>query len=238
MLESGAHIVFAMNGILWWFADGLPLHVSPAFADTLDPGGELRRRIRPDRIIGAVVNSSNEVIEPGVILNTTPQRNRLVLGAANGASAQAVTDISGVLARAGYDAPVAPNIRQEVWNKLALYVGVSPMAALTHCALDRLTGDPAAYALMAGLMREAIAIGDKLGFAYTGDIDQQLDFFRDKPTRPSLLQDFELGREPELTGSILAVEAIAQALDLRVPRIEMVATLLRMKAANIARAAR
>ncbi len=94
VLDAGAHVVFAMNGLAWWFADGLPLHAPPAFADSLDPGGALRRCIPPLRILGAVVNSANEVIEPGIILNRSPQRNRLVVGAAHGASAQAVIDIA------------------------------------------------------------------------------------------------------------------------------------------------
>ena len=239
MLDSGAHAVFAMNGILWWFADGLPLGLPAAFADALDPGGELRRCIAPDRIIGAVVNSSNEVIEPGMILNTTPQRNRLIIGAAHGASAPAaaaVATVAALFARAGYDAPVTPDIRQALWNKLALYTGVAPMAALTHRDLGTLLADPSAYAMMAGLMRETIAIGRRLGFSYQGEVDTDLGFFRGKATRPSMLQDFELGRAPELAGSILAVEAIAQALDIDAPRIEMVATLLRLKAANPGRA--
>jgi 2-dehydropantoate 2-reductase len=238
MLEAGAHAVFAMNGILWWFADGLPLRVTRAFAESLDPGGALRRCIPPECIVGAVVNSSNEVIEPGVILNTSPDRNRLTLGAAHGASeatVDAVARIAATFARAGYEAPVTPNIRQALWNKLALYIGLAPMAALTHCALDQLIGDPAAYAMMAGLMRETIAIGERLGFAHAGDVDSQLGFFRNKPTRPSMLQDFELGREPELAGSILAVESIAQALDVDAPRIGMFATMLRLKAVNINR---
>lgn len=91
--------------------------------------------------------------------------------------------------------------------------------------------------MMAGLMREAIAIGEKLGFAHPGDVDRQLGFFADKLARPSMLQDFELGRAPELAGSILAVEAIAHALDIDAPRIEMLATLLRLKAATISRSA-
>jgi 2-dehydropantoate 2-reductase len=238
MLERGAHAVFAMNGILWWFTDGLRLCVTPKFAESLDPGGALRRCIPPERIVGAVVNSSNEIIEPGVILNTSPDRNRLTLGAAHGASAAAVDAIAKIAAaftRAGYEAPVTPNIRQALWNKLALYVGVAPMAALTHCALDRLVGDAAAYAMMAGLIRETITIGERLGFEHAGDVDSQLDFFGNKPTRPSMLQDFELGREPELAGTILAVEAIAQALNVDAPRIGMAATMLRLKAANLRR---
>jgi 2-dehydropantoate 2-reductase len=238
MLEQGTHAVFAMNGILWWFTDGLPLRVTPAFAESLDPGGVLRRCIPPDRIVGAVVNSGNEVIEPGIVLNTSPDRNRLTLGAAHGVSAaavDAVANIAATFARAGYEAPVTPNIRQALWNKLALYIGFAPMAALTHCALDRLVGDPAAYAMMAGLMRETIAIGERLGFEHAGDVDSQLDFFRNKPTRPSMLQDFELGRAPELAGTILAVEAFGQALDIDAPRIGMAATMLRLKAANLRR---
>ena len=80
---------------------------------------------------------------------------------------------------------------------------------------------------------EAIAIGAALGFDYTGDVDAELARFRDRPSRPSMLQDFERGREPELAGSILAVEAIAAAVGVSAPRVAIVATLLRMKAAAV-----
>ena len=244
LVESGAYVVFAMNGILWWFGDGLPTRLpadlSRSLAEALDPGGELRRLVPAERIIGAVVNSSNEMVEPGVIMNTVA-RNRFVFGAAHPGSAPAVAAVSGiaaVFARAGYEASVATNIRQEMWNKLALYIGVAPVAALTHCALDQLIADPAAYATMAGLMRETITIGAALDFEHPGDVDSQLGRFRNSPTRPSMLQDFERGREPELAGSILAVEAIAKALGIDAPRIDMVATLLRLKAAGIGQAER
>ena len=270
LLESGAHAVFAMNGILWWFADGLPLEMPAGFLEALDPGDELRRRIPADRVIGAVVNSSNEVIAPGVILNTTPQRNRVVLGSATtaspderlwipaaagmttpreerhwipaaagmtatGVSARAIADASAALARAGYDAPVTSNIRQHVWEEMVLYVAVSSVATLTHHALDKLVCDPGAHALMTDLMQEGTAIGRCLGFDLRDDADERLAFFRDKPVRPSMLQDFELGREPELAGSILAFEAIAGAARVAVPRLDVVATLLRLKARNESR---
>ena len=235
MVESGARVVFAMNGILWWFADGLPLRLPVAFAERLDPGGELRKRIPSDRIIGCVVNSSNEVIEPGVIVNTSPARNRLVVGAADRSSPRsfaALNDVAALFSRAGYESPVAPDIRQEVWSKLALYTGFSAVAALTHCSLDRLVADPGTYELMAGLMRETIEIGAAMGFELSTDVDSDLARFRGRPTRPSMLQDFERGREPELDGSVLAVEAIAEALGVTALRVRMVAALLRMKAAH------
>jgi len=36
--------------------------------------------VAPERIIGAVVYSANEVVEPGVIRNFVPGRNMLVVG--------------------------------------------------------------------------------------------------------------------------------------------------------------
>ena len=56
-----------------------------------------------------------------------------------------------------------------------------------------------------------------------------LAFYRDKPVRPSLLQDFGARRVPELDSGILAFSAIAAALGVRVPTLDNVATLVRLK---------
>ena len=78
--SAGAPLVLAMNGIGWWFADELPIPDKRAFVDELDPGGKLRDALDPARLVGCVVQSSNEVVEPGVIVGTTPTRNRMILG--------------------------------------------------------------------------------------------------------------------------------------------------------------
>lgn len=51
-------MVFVQNGIPWWYAKDLP---------RLDPGGKLARAIAPERVIGGVAYSANELVEPGVI---------------------------------------------------------------------------------------------------------------------------------------------------------------------------
>jgi 2-dehydropantoate 2-reductase len=80
ILARGARVVLAMNGIPWWFADELPIPRRNSLVDELDPGGVLRSSIDTARLIGAVVQSSNEVVEPGIVLSTTPTRNRMILG--------------------------------------------------------------------------------------------------------------------------------------------------------------
>lgn len=231
MTTSQSRVVFVMNGIPWWFTDGLGVPLPDAALDSLDPDARLRRSISLDQTIGGVVYSSNEVIEPGVIENTSP-RNRIIMGRPDGKPDALVTALAAKLAEAGYDAAQVPDVRQHLWIKMLMVIGAQPVASLTGCALDRLTNDRGTRALMATLMREGLMLGRRLGFTLVDDIDERLDYYLDKPVRPSMLQDFELGRPPELESSILAFSALAKAIDLPAPTIDMVAALLRMKRAG------
>src|SRR5690348_11545762 len=56
LLGKDTAVVFIQNGIPWWY-EGAP--------DDLDPGSKLRKSIDPERVVGGVAYSSNEVIEPG-----------------------------------------------------------------------------------------------------------------------------------------------------------------------------
>lgn len=228
LLTPATRVVFAMNGIPWWFGARLAVFLPDAVFEPLDPGGRLRRAIGIDQIVGGVVYSSNEVVEPGVIRNSSPQRNRVILGKPNGAADPVANAMVDLLRRAGYAAAETSAVRQEIWIKMLLVVGPSPVSALTGRNLQDLVNDARSRALMATLMREGTAIGRRLGFAMPDDIDERLEFYRDKPVRPSLLQDFEAGRATELDSGILTFIAIANALAIEVPAMDNVATLLRL----------
>ena len=74
-------MVFAQNGIPWWYDIGLAAdHPPPPDLGFLDPGGQLRATISRERIIGGVIFSSNEVVAPGVVANLSPDRNMLLVG--------------------------------------------------------------------------------------------------------------------------------------------------------------
>jgi 2-dehydropantoate 2-reductase len=229
MQARGARLVFAMNGIPWWFADELPIPNKEAFIEQLDPGGVLRGAIDTTRAIGAAVLSSNEIVEPGVVLSTTPKRNRIIMGNVVTGSDNRIPELAAMLERAGYGSWETRDIRLELWNKMVLWLAVSPMSALTGLALDKLVSDPGGYAVMAAIMRETIALGRRLGFDLADETDERIGFYRDKPTRPSLLKDFELGREPELASGVLVFDMLARALDHPAPHIAMIAALTRLR---------
>ena len=74
-------MVSTQNGIPWWYGQGLGQgRPAPPDLSRLDPGGALARAVEPRRVIGGVVYSSNEVIEPGVIEGFNPGAEHLVLG--------------------------------------------------------------------------------------------------------------------------------------------------------------
>ena len=68
LMNESTAVVFAQNGIPWWYDIGLPSdHPTPPDLGFLDPGGKLRAAVPKPRIIGGVIFSSNEVVEPGVV---------------------------------------------------------------------------------------------------------------------------------------------------------------------------
>src|SRR5579863_4358045 len=119
MIGPDTSIVFAMNGIPWWYLYRCPRNGMPLpDLSRLDPGGLLERTVGLERVIGCMINSANEVIEPGVIRNSPGTRNRFTLGEPDGTISRRVEAISAAFERAGVPAPISTSIRSEIWEKL------------------------------------------------------------------------------------------------------------------------
>ena len=66
LLRDDTAIVFAQNGIPWWYDLRLPPdHPPPPDLAFLDPGGRLRAAVSKARIVGGVIFSANEIVAPG-----------------------------------------------------------------------------------------------------------------------------------------------------------------------------
>src|SRR5690606_6654319 len=62
-------VAFAQNGIPWWYATGLSGRPPAPDLRRLDPDGALHAAVPPDQVVGAVIHSPNEMLEPGVIVH-------------------------------------------------------------------------------------------------------------------------------------------------------------------------
>ncbi len=138
LLRENTGIVFAQNGIPWWYDLGLPSdHPPPPDLGFLDPGGRLRAVVSRERIIGGVIFSSNEVIEPGVVKNLSADRNRLLVGECDDRASERIERLRAVLNEASIQSTPVARIREAIWSKLMTNMSMSVLCLIASPALDR-----------------------------------------------------------------------------------------------------
>jgi len=219
LLGRETPVVFAQNGVPWWYAFGLKAgRPKPPDLSALDPGGKLQAAVAPERIIGAVVYSANEVVEPGVIRNFVPGRNMLVVE---------------ILESSGMSSPAAADIRQSVWSKLTQNLGNSTLCLLTEATVGAVRADPALSKLLGRMGDEARVIMRAHGIPTEGAVErpgggQSPGLIGHKP---SMLQDYERGRPMEIEAQLMAPLAFGRAAGVAIPTLDALIPLATFKAA-------
>jgi 2-dehydropantoate 2-reductase len=215
-------VIFAQNGIPWWYDIGLPAaHPAPPDLSFLDPGGALRAAIPKERIIGGVIFSSNEVIEPGVVANLSPERNMLLIGECDDRASERIARLRATLEGASVASAPTAQIRETIWAKLLTNMSMSVLCLLTGQTARAVRDEPALQHVIPRLLDEANAIGQSC-------IPAVKRVTRSGPApehKPSILQDYELGRAMEIDVLVRAPAAFARAADLSTPMLDLIAGL-------------
>jgi 2-dehydropantoate 2-reductase len=227
LLRDDTAVVFAQNGIPWWYDIGLPKnHPLPPDLDFLDAGGRLRAAISPERIIGGVIFSSNEVVEPGVVANLSPDRNMLLAGECDDRPSARIERLRAALNAASIASPPVARIRETIWSKLLTNMSMSVLCLLTGQTAKAVRDDPALREVVPRLLEEANATAQSC-------IPEVKRVTRSGPApdhKPSILQDFELGRAMEIDVLVRAPAAFARAAGLSTPMLDLMAALAVQKA--------
>jgi len=211
-----ALIVPALNGIPWWFTDGLPGAAGGATLDSVDPGGALAKAFPARRVIGCVAHVGTKVEAPGRI--RLIKADRLLLGDPSGRAGDTPARLAALFQAGGVPGRVVPDIRTEVWSKLWGNMSMNPVSALCRADLTTMIDDPGTHGLMVMLMQEMAGIGARIGLPLTEDIPARIAVARRLGAfRTSMLQDLEAGRRLELGPIIGALVELADQLGMAVP---------------------
>jgi 2-dehydropantoate 2-reductase len=227
LLRSDTPVVFAQNGIPWWYGIGVPGNHPPTpDLSFLDPGGALRAAIPKERIIGGVIFSSNEVIAPGVAANLSPERNRLLIGECDDRASERIEKLRAALDQASIESPPVAEIRETIWSKLLTNMSMSVLCLLTGQTARAVRDDPALREVLPRLLDEANGVAqscipDVKRVTRTGPAPEH---------KPSILQDYELGRAMEIDALVRAPAAFARAAGLSTPMLDLIAGLAIQKA--------
>jgi 2-dehydropantoate 2-reductase len=228
---SGPHtrIVVAMNGVPWWFFDGLGGPCEGLHLASVDPGDVIRSHIPTAQVIGCVVHLSASTPAPAQV--HMAQGRRLILGEPGGGESTRVRELAALFARAGFETECSPRIQRDIWFKLWGNMTVNPISALTGATTDLIMADELVVGILDAVMLEAREIGARIGIP----IDQQpsdrhVITRRLGAFKPSMLQDVEAGRPIETDALLGAVREIGQDVGLATPHLDGLFGLTRLMA--------
>ncbi len=226
MIGPRTTILPMLNGVPWWFlrfADALgeePLR-------SIDPVGAIEEALPSSQVIGCVVHAACSSPEPGSSVSS--MADALIVGEPAGGTSDRLGQIVDRLGRAGLPVRVSDNIRYDVWYKLWGNMTMNPISALTGATCDRILDDPLVEGLALNVMREAAAIGARIGCPISqsgsdrNSVTRKLGAFK-----TSMLQDVEAGRLIELDLQLSAPREIAARLAMPTPFIDALLGLTRL----------
>ena len=226
LLESATMVVPAMNGVPWWFVKGVA-GMGDAPLESIDPGGAIERAIEFGRVVGCVVHLNAATAEPGLVVHNMGRG--LIVGEPRGGVSERVGSLAGPLAAAGFEVTVSQDIRRDIWYKLWGNMTTNPVSAMTGATGDRILADPLVMAYCHAVMREAAAIGAKLGcpIEQTPE-DRSRITARLGAFRTSMLQDAEAGRPLELDAIVGVVHELGQRVGIATPNVDALFGLARL----------
>ncbi|MES2168116.1 MAG: 2-dehydropantoate 2-reductase, partial [Pseudomonadota bacterium] len=192
-------------------------------------GGRQWKELGPERAIGCVVYPATEIEAPGVIRHV--YGDRFPLGEPSGEKSADVEALSAMFVKAGLQAPVLENIRDEIWLKLWGNVCFNPISALTHATLDVIGSDPGTRAVAKSMMVEAQTIAEKFGIKFRVDVERRIEGARKVGAhKTSMLQDLERSRPMEIDPLVTVVQEMGTLSKIPTPSIDIVLALVAQRA--------
>lgn len=220
-------VLVAMNGVPWWFFDGLPGEAAGLQLHTVDPGGVTAENIPTAQVIGCVVHASAAAPQPARIERI--KNNQLIIGEPAGGMSPRVQAVAELLGAAGFGVTVSEHIQRDIWFKLWGNMTINPISAITGAPCDRILDDPLVRGYVSAIMLEAKAIGARIGIPIDQSPEDRHAVTRKLGSfKTSMLQDVEAGRPIELDALVGAVREIGQHLGVTTPNMDALMGLTRL----------
>jgi len=226
LLGAETVVLPAMNGVPWWFGEsteelrGRPL-------ESVDPDGHIAAAIPLRNVVGCVIHASATTTAPGVAAHR--MGHGLILGEPAGPVSARVSGLGDVLTRAGFEVTCSTRIRYDAWYKLWGNMTMNPLSALTGATTDRILDDELLRAFCITAMREAAAVGARIGCDVRQSAEDRFAVTRKLGAfRTSMLQDVDAGRTLELDALVGAVREIGRRVGVATPAIDTLLGLTRL----------
>ncbi|HPQ95542.1 MAG: 2-dehydropantoate 2-reductase [Thiothrix sp.] len=232
LMAAHTQVLLAMNGVPWWFFDGLSGEYQGMTLKRVDPDGQLRQRIPSAQVLGCVVHLACSTPQPGVSFN--PFGKRLIIGRPRGNTEAVDTAVRERLQAARFEVEWSARIQQDIWYKLWGNMTMNPVSALTKATSDKVLDDELVNAFCSRAMEEAAMIGDLIGCPID-ETPQARNAVTRKlgAMRTSMLQDADAGKTLEVEALIGVVHEMGVRTGVATPSISALYGLIRLYASQM-----
>lgn len=226
LLGPGTLVLPAMNGVPWWFGQGLAV-LGDAPLASVDPDGGIAAAIPFAQVIGGVVHAAASTSEPGLVEHRMGQG--LIVGEPGGGESARVAALAALLRAGGFEVTVSAEVRRDIWYKLWGNLTINPVSAITGATADRLLDDELVRGFCSTAMVEAAQIGARLGITIAQSPQERHAVTRKLGAfRSSMLQDVDAGRALELDSIVGVVHELGQRLGIPTPAVDALFGLARL----------
>jgi len=179
------------------------------------------------RVVAGVTAHGATLLGPGRVRHAGRGLTHI---ATRPAVAGPLRDMAHLFEQAGFEVRLADNLDSLVWGKLIINVGINALTALLRVPNGQLAESPAARALMAQAVEEAVAVCQAKGIAlpYDDPLERTLQVARATGTnRSSMLQDVLRGVPTEIGVINEAIVRQGEGLNIPTPVNEFIVTVIR-----------
>ena len=232
LLKANTQVVFAMNGIPWWY--DLSIESAQTTASILlDPGGNLKQAVGIKQVVGCVVDCPAIVQTPGVVVSNRESKGKFTVGAPKSIKNMNLKLISETIETAGMLAPITNNIEHAIWSKLIVNLSRSPVAVLTGANELELAKNSETTAITKEMVQEARSVASVHGIQIDLNWKKLLNPEYRSEHRSSMLQDWDAQRPMEIDSIVKIVSIFAKEAGLKTPTIDRILALLTIKARKV-----
>jgi 2-dehydropantoate 2-reductase len=232
LMGADTVVMPAINGLPWWYFYKEGGRFDGSRIRCLDRDNSMFAALDPRHLVGCVVHGSAEVVAPGVARHNSG--DRFIVGEPDGTASPRIAALAAAMREAGFDAPVTPRIREEIWTKLAGNLSYNPVAALTLARMDEMNANEDLLALIRPLIAETIAVAAAYGVTIPVTVEERIGIARKiGRAKISMHQDIERGRPLETDGIIGSVVELARRAGVATPMASAVLALVEERGRHI-----
>lgn len=184
--------------------------------------------VNPKKVLLGVTGQGATLLRPGRIRHAG--WGKTYVGELEGELTERVHQIARIFSRAGIETEVSSRIRNLVWEKLFVNVGLNALAAITGLKNGQILDYPETLRLLDSLVSEAVEVAKKKGVEVQGNpidrVKAVLEATREN--RCSMGQDLDRKRRTEIDALNGAIVREAARLGIPVPYNQVMTDLIKV----------